>query len=626
MIDQIDKDLIKTPDIAPRFSGLAVSGRLLTGPNLFGPSLFGPNLFGSSLFAICLFALSACGTATTNSGSVPSAYGQSDLNPSSETGQFLPLSDGLSSNYLMARQAVYRNDLPSATDFFTNALLLDDADQALLRQSFLTQYQSGNIEKAADIARRMESLNFSIPLAQEPALIEAALNNDWDAVIALSDLLAQADTSVVIAAIAKSWSLLAQDHFGAAVAQMTDLARLLENDVGISPAFMEVQIIHLLEAAGKTNEARNQLLNLRAIDSYAPHVQLSMAAAFHRMGDANTARVIITNHLSPSFDKASIAAAFDDGSHHLLAPMTIRRGLSQSLLDTSWLDGQKSIRSLLLARAHLSLNLYPDFDAAHFVIAQEYLNLNQLQTAQRHLDAITQKSAYYLPAQLALISFYRRDERSSDALALARALSDNRPDNERLLLVISDILRSIDRCGEAVPVYQALLGSQFDNARLHRNLAICLERTEQNEQAEAYFLSSLDLDPNDAYTLNYLGYWYADENRNLDDAIRYIEKAVELRPSSGYFADSLGWVHYRMGDYDKAILWLEKAIQLEPLDPVIIEHLGDAYWRVGRTLEAGYKWNHALQQTTEIEMMMRLQDKLQAASDDGQDPLAYEAF
>ena len=81
-----------------------------------------------------------------------------------------------------------------------------------------------------------------------------------------------------------------------------------------------------------------------------------------------------------------------------------------------------------------------------------------------------------------------------------------------------------------------------------------------------------------------------------------------------------------MGDYDKAILWLEKAIQLEPLDPVIIEHLGDAYWRVGRTLEAGYKWNHALQQTTETEMMMRLQDKLQAASDDGQDPLAYEAF
>ena len=80
-----------------------------------------------------------------------------------------PLSDSLASNYLMARHAVYANDLQSATSFFTKSLLYDDKDPALLRHSFLTQYQSGNIAAAADIARRMEALNMMLPLASEPA-------------------------------------------------------------------------------------------------------------------------------------------------------------------------------------------------------------------------------------------------------------------------------------------------------------------------------------------------------------------------------------------------------------------------------------------------------------------------
>ena len=61
-----------------------------------------------------------------------------------------------------------------------------------------------------------------------------------------------------------------------------------------------------------------------------------------------------------------------------------------------------------------------------------------------------------------------------------------------------------------------------------------------------------------------------------------IEKAVELRPEDGYIIDSLGWAHYRMGDYAGAVQYLEKAIELVPEDPTINDHLGDAYWRTGR--------------------------------------------
>ena len=543
--------------------------------------------------------------------------------------QTAPLSKSLSSNYLMARHAIYGNDLPSATDFFTASLRKDDKNLALLRHSFLTHYQSGNIEQAAEIARRMESLNFIMPLASEPALIEAALSNDWEAVAALSDLLSQSDTSLIIAGVAHSWALFAQGQFAGAVAKMSQTADLLQNDVGLTPVYMELQIAYLLEAEGKYDEARAHLQTLRAIGAYPPHIQLSIAASYHRLGMEMRAKELIETHLTPSFDVTEITRRFDDGTSPLLRPITVRRGLAQALLDTSWLDSEKSIRSLLLARAQLSLIIAPDFEAAHFVVAQEYLALGQMAPARRHLDAISANSAYYLPSKLVLISYLRRIDSHDDALALARALRTGRPDNVRLLLVEADILRSIDQCPEAVPLYKALLKWQNDDARLHRNLAICLERSATNQaeedEAEAYFLSSLERDPNDAYTLNYLGYWYADSNRNLDKAIEYIEKAVSLRPSSGFFVDSLGWVYYRLQEYDLAVEWLEKAIQLEPLDPVITEHLGDAYWRVGRHFEAVYKWQLAHEQADETDMKDRITAKLATAKAKG-DPLSDEAY
>ena len=564
------------------------------------------------------FTLTACQSSSLTRDKTASVTGDA-------AAQEIILSDGLASNYLMARQAVYGNDLPAATDFYTKSLIFDDNNVVLLRHSFITHYQSGNINEAAEIARRMESLNYTMPLAQEPALIASALTEDWEAVAALSDILSQSDTSLVVAGVARAWALFAQDQFAGAIGQMVETAELLQDENGNIPAFMDLQIAHLLEAASEGEDALSTLDNMRMIDSLPPHIQLSIASAYHRLGQKQKARQIISDYLSPSFDVTEILARFDDGSNALLGEMTIRRGLAQSLLDTSWLDTEKTIRSLLLARAQLALILVPDFEAAHFVIAQEYLGIDQLEPALTHLDSIDKTNAYYLPAQLVYMSYLRRVDKVDKALAHVRALRETRPDNARLALVESDILRSIDRCAEAVPIYESLLASAFDTSRLHRNLAICLERTattkQQEEIAEQYFLSSLERDPNDAFTLNYLGYWYADTNRNLEKAIDYIQRAVEIRPSSGFFADSLGWVYYRLDDYDQAVIWLEKAIQLEPLDAVITEHLGDVYWTVGRYFEAVYKWELARQQTKEDDMLTRLNGKLEEAEKDNGTPL-----
>ena len=76
--------------------------------------------------------------------------------------------------------------------------------------------------------------------------------------------------------------------------------------------------------------------------------------------------------------------------------------------------------------------------------------------------------------------------------------------------------------------------------------------------------------------------------------------------------DSLGWAYYRLGNYEEAVKHLDRAVELKPEDPTINDHLGDAYWRVGRTLEARFQWSHARDLKPEPEDLVKIEDKLKA--------------
>ncbi|WP_313602256.1 tetratricopeptide repeat protein [Rhizobium sp.] len=123
---------------------------------------------------------------------------------------------------------------------------------------------------------------------------------------------------------------------------------------------------------------------------------------------------------------------------------------------------------------------------------------------------------------------------------------------------------------------------------------IAYERLKEWPKAEPNFRKALELNPEQAQVLNYLGYSLVDMNLNLDEGLKMIQAAVDARPDDGYIVDSLGWAYYRLGRFDDAVTELEKAIQLRAGDATINDHLGDAYWRVGRKLEAVYQWNRTL--------------------------------
>ncbi len=119
--------------------------------------------------------------------------------------------------------------------------------------------------------------------------------------------------------------------------------------------------------------------------------------------------------------------------------------------------------------------------------------------------------------------------------------------------------------------------------------------------------------------LNYLGYSWLEKVLNLERALGMIERAVEQRPEDGYIIDSLGWAHYRLGNYADAVRQLERAVEYRPEDPTINDHLGDAYWHVGRHAEARFQWRRALSLDPEKSQIEAIENKLDAGLGSGAD-------
>jgi len=121
-----------------------------------------------------------------------------------------------------------------------------------------------------------------------------------------------------------------------------------------------------------------------------------------------------------------------------------------------------------------------------------------------------------------------------------------------------------------------------------------LERIGRIDEAAAVFGEILKIRPDDANTLNYLGYMYADKGIKLPEARRMLERAVALDPQNGAYLDSLGWVCFRMNDLREAEKFLSRAAAKIPADATVQEHLGDLEARRGQMAEAVVHWKRSL--------------------------------
>lgn len=119
------------------------------------------------------------------------------------------------------------------------------------------------------------------------------------------------------------------------------------------------------------------------------------------------------------------------------------------------------------------------------------------------------------------------------------------------------------------------------------DLADYYEKFKQYDKVEEYLKKLLSINPDNPSALNYLGYLYADLNKNLDEALRMIEKALKAEPENAAYLDSMAWVLYRLKRYHEAFEYQKKALMKSPDEKEMIDHMKEILKALGinKTIE-----------------------------------------
>ena len=183
--------------------------------------------------------------------------------------------------------------------------------------------------------------------------------------------------------------------------------------------------------------------------------------------------------------------------------------------------------------------------------------------------------------------------KTDEAFAITKDLLTNTPDDRMVWIAISQMnvrLRRWKDAEDAMAKAEPLTTKKEDKLYLLFLRGELAERQKHYEPAEQYFRQVLDLDASNAMTLNYLGYMLADKGMRLPEALKMIRKAVDQEPWNGAYLDSLGWVYFKMGEYELAEDNLRQAVARNQTDPTVHEHMGDLYEKTGRIRQAAEQW------------------------------------
>ena len=151
-----------------------------------------------------------------------------------------------------------------------------------------------------------------------------------------------------------------------------------------------------------------------------------------------------------------------------------------------------------------------------------------------------------------------------------------------------------DRVDDAVRVLEAAEARFPENTIVVFQLGAVFERGQRYREAEGAFRRTLDLDPEDAATLNYLGYMLAERGERLDESVDLIQRALVLDPNNGSYLDSLGWAYLKQNRLELAERPLRQASDQLRRNSVVQDHLGDLLFRLERYAEAISAWERAL--------------------------------
>jgi tetratricopeptide (TPR) repeat protein len=515
--------------------------------------------------------------------------------------------------YLAGRHAMVENDRAAAARFLRQALKDDPSNEQLRRRLFWVLLGDGQVAEAVRFVDAVPAEGGDASVAALLLAIERVRAGDWAGAEERLAKLSRGSMNRFLVPLAQAWIQ--------AGAGKTDDALATLRGIGEQSGNAVLRDLHsglVAELAGRHDAAdRFYSAALAGMQRLPLRMVEAIGGFYERRGRPADAKPLYEDYAEDNPESMIGAILNERAAKGRPTPPIVanaREGLAEALFHFASALQQDRSAEFALALTRLALHLRPDLDAAQMLVAGILEQQKRHMEANMVYEAIAPASWFKWSARLRIAANLEAMESFDEAERLLRALAKERPDRTDALAQLGGMFRTKERFLEAVDVYDEAIKRVSKVEQRHWSLfyarGIALERSKQWPRAEADFLRALELQPSQPYVLNYLGYSWIDQGVNLERGMEMIRKAVEQRPNDGYIVDSLGWAHYRLGNYDKAVEHLERAVELRPHDPTINDHLGDAYWKVGRTLEAQFQWKRAQGLKPDAELAAQIEKKL----------------
>ncbi|MFN2306428.1 MAG: tetratricopeptide repeat protein [Paracoccaceae bacterium] len=529
--------------------------------------------------------------------------------------------------YLAARQAAAANDYQSAAGYFTKALMSDPQNPFLMEGAMASYLSLGAMDQAVPIARSMRETGIESQIAHLALLGHDAASDNWDAIF--NSLEEGHEVSPLVDGLVQGWAALGQGAMDRAVVNFDSVIEAEGmRGYGLYHKALALALVGDFEAAEETFRALNDR------GAFSARAAIAHAQVLSQLDRNDEARDILT-------------AAFNVDQAPLVRDITSRLEADESVPFDIVDSPRAGVAEVMFMIVNVLQDDTPDGYVLHYARLAEYLDpshtealivtaallerLGRYDLAGEAFARVPKEDPAYQAAEIGRIDVLYRADRLEAASEAAQALARDFPDTWGVQDKLGDILRVAEDMEGARAAYtRALDLIDADNGpgrvSLYFARAITSHTLDDWPEAEADFRAALEIMPSNAGVLNYLGYSLVERGENLDEALDMIERAAAAQPDNGAIIDSLGWVLFKLGDYEEAVGYMEHAVTLEAVDPIVNDHLGDVYWAVGRKTEAHFQWKRALSFGPEPELADRIKRKLEIGldavlSEEGRAPL-----
>lgn len=474
-----------------------------------------------------------------------------------------------------ARIALFARDYPKARQAVQRWVDLAPQNMDAHRTLAVLYLREGLLEQAVE---QLESvLSLAEGQSEQAFVLVARLlsrEQDSEAALKVMAMLAERHPDDRHAAIAHANLALQADQLDSAL-QSVDRA------LQIQPEWPEASLTraHILVRQGRVDEAIASTKKVLKEHKDSRDLRIGFARLLAEAGRFEDARQQFDALLKKSPNDAdllyTVALLSLEGEHYDLAERYLKR-----LLKT----GKRT-------------------DDAHYFMGVLAENREQFDPALGYYRKV-RAGERVLDAQIRIAVLMARQGKLADARAhLHRYPAPNEEVAARLVLAELDILRQAKQYQEAMQVAdQALERLPEENDLLYAR-AMLAEKLDRLDVLEADLKRILVREPENAHALNALGYTLADRTQRLQEALEYIERAYELSPEEPAILDSMGWVHYRLGNYEPALRFLRQAYAAEP-DAEIAAHLGEVLWVSGAQDEARTVWAQGRKKDPENQVLV----------------------